>query len=452
MSEILIAVIAVAVLATGAFFLFWVKPRAEQRHREQRRVREEKEAEEDFDRFVESEQGDGPGNVLQTATRVRQEGLGSIVRESFEQLVGWAEEDESELRKLAGRDGRLAILFSDIEDSTVINEQVGDRAWLRILLGARPRRPRPGRARERPRRQVAGRRLHGRLLRAGAGGALRGRDRARDRRRVPAPAQGRTSRSGSGSTSARRSPRTTTSSAATSPSPPGSRARPTAARSSSPPTSPRLPRRSTKSPTASRARSSSRASRARTRSSRSSGSSEQLGSRPWIAVSPPSSPSAPRSRSSSASSSSPRVAAMRTTAETPAKRRRPASSARSRRSRSPEAPRPDDLVSEDIEAGDGKAAAKGDKLTVQYVGVDCDTGEEFDASWGNPEPFEFTLGAGEVIPGWDEGLEGMKEGGRRQLDDPARPRLRTRGPAARDRPERDPRLRDRPREGRLELT
>jgi adenylate cyclase len=131
-SEILIAVTAAAVLATVAIALLWVRPQIEQRRRERRRAEEEKQAEEDFDRFVESGKATVQG-MLQTATRVRQEGLGSIVRESFEQLVGWAKEDESELRRLAGRNGTLAILFSDIEDSTVINERVGDRAWLRIL-------------------------------------------------------------------------------------------------------------------------------------------------------------------------------------------------------------------------------------------------------------------------------------------------------------------------------
>jgi class 3 adenylate cyclase len=131
-SEILIALIAAAVLALVALLVFWVRPRVEQRRHEQRVAAEEKEAEEDFDRLVESSKATVQG-VLQTASRVRSEGLGSIMRESLDQLMGWAEEDESELRKLAGRDGRLAILFSDIEDSTVINERVGDRAWLRIL-------------------------------------------------------------------------------------------------------------------------------------------------------------------------------------------------------------------------------------------------------------------------------------------------------------------------------
>jgi peptidylprolyl isomerase len=56
---------------------------------------------------------------------------------------------------------------------------------------------------------------------------------------------------------------------------------------------------------------------------------------------------------------------------------------------------------------------------MQYVGVAFSTGEEFDASWDRGEPFEFTLGNGDVIAGWDEGIVGMKEGGRRKLTIPA---------------------------------
>ncbi len=54
-------------------------------------------------------------------------------------------------------------------------------------------------------------------------------------------------------------------------------------------------------------------------------------------------------------------------------------------------------------------------MTVQYVGVLYKDGKEFDSSWSRNEPFPLTLGAGEVIPGWDQGVEGMKEGGRREL-------------------------------------
>ncbi len=78
---------------------------------------------------------------------------------------------------------------------------------------------------------------------------------------------------------------------------------------------------------------------------------------------------------------------------------------------------PAELVVDDIVEGDGAEAKAGDEVTVQYVGVDFATGEEFDSSW-EAEPFVFELGAGQVIPGWDEGVAGMKEGGRRQLTIP----------------------------------
>jgi peptidylprolyl isomerase len=76
---------------------------------------------------------------------------------------------------------------------------------------------------------------------------------------------------------------------------------------------------------------------------------------------------------------------------------------------------PKKLVTDDLEEGTGPAAKAGDAVTVQYVGVNYESGKEFDASWDRGEPFTFTLGSGEVIPGWDEGIEGMKVGGRREL-------------------------------------
>ncbi len=76
---------------------------------------------------------------------------------------------------------------------------------------------------------------------------------------------------------------------------------------------------------------------------------------------------------------------------------------------------PEELVVEDLEDGEGAEAEPGDLLEVDYVGVLFDGGDEFDESFSQPEPFQFTLGQGEVIPGWDQGLEGMKAGGRRQL-------------------------------------
>jgi peptidylprolyl isomerase len=76
---------------------------------------------------------------------------------------------------------------------------------------------------------------------------------------------------------------------------------------------------------------------------------------------------------------------------------------------------PQQLETEDLEEGSGAEAKAGDKVTVQYVGVNYKNGKQFDSSWSRSEPFGFTLGGGEVIPGWDQGVEGMKVGGRRQL-------------------------------------
>ena len=76
---------------------------------------------------------------------------------------------------------------------------------------------------------------------------------------------------------------------------------------------------------------------------------------------------------------------------------------------------PKKLVVEDIEEGSGATAKSGDQVTVHYVGVNYENGAEFDSSWSRSEPFPFNLGAGEVIPGWDQGIAGMKVGGRREL-------------------------------------
>ena len=76
---------------------------------------------------------------------------------------------------------------------------------------------------------------------------------------------------------------------------------------------------------------------------------------------------------------------------------------------------PTELVINDVVEGDGAAAKAGDQLNVQYVGIDYATGEQFDASWDNGQPLPLQLGAGQVIKGWDEGIEGMKVGGRREL-------------------------------------
>lgn len=72
----------------------------------------------------------------------------------------------------------------------------------------------------------------------------------------------------------------------------------------------------------------------------------------------------------------------------------------------------------DIEVGDGQEAKAGDRVEVHYVGVSWSTGEQFDASWDRDQTFRFKLGAGQVIPGWDQGVAGMKVGGRRRLTIP----------------------------------
>jgi peptidylprolyl isomerase len=81
----------------------------------------------------------------------------------------------------------------------------------------------------------------------------------------------------------------------------------------------------------------------------------------------------------------------------------------------PEGPPPTELQVTDLVVGDGAEATAGQTVNVHYVGVAHSTGEEFDASYNRGEPFTFPLGAGRVIAGWDQGVAGMKVGGRRQL-------------------------------------
>ena len=86
----------------------------------------------------------------------------------------------------------------------------------------------------------------------------------------------------------------------------------------------------------------------------------------------------------------------------------------------PDSPPPDDLVVTDVSVGDGREATSGSTVTAHYVGVAHSTGEEFDASYNRGEPLSFRLGVGQVIAGWDQGIVGMKTGGRRQLVIPPR--------------------------------
>ena len=81
----------------------------------------------------------------------------------------------------------------------------------------------------------------------------------------------------------------------------------------------------------------------------------------------------------------------------------------------PDGPPPADLEIVDLVDGDGPEATSGSTVRVHYVGVAHSTGEEFDASYNRGAPLEFRLGVGQVIAGWDTGVQGMKVGGRRQL-------------------------------------
>jgi peptidylprolyl isomerase len=84
----------------------------------------------------------------------------------------------------------------------------------------------------------------------------------------------------------------------------------------------------------------------------------------------------------------------------------------------PDGPPPTELVVEDLTVGDGAEAVPGTTCTMQYVGHAWSTGTQFDASWDRGEPFTFGLGAGMVIAGWDQGVAGMRVGGRRRLTIP----------------------------------
>lgn len=84
----------------------------------------------------------------------------------------------------------------------------------------------------------------------------------------------------------------------------------------------------------------------------------------------------------------------------------------------PEGEGPTELEIVDEAVGDGAEASAGDRVIVHYVGVAWSTGAQFDASWDRDDPFDFALGAGQVIAGWDQGVAGMRVGGRRRLTIP----------------------------------
>jgi len=81
----------------------------------------------------------------------------------------------------------------------------------------------------------------------------------------------------------------------------------------------------------------------------------------------------------------------------------------------PDGPPPSDLEITDLTEGSGEEATAGNTVSVHYVGVAHSSGEEFDASYNRGAPLDFRLGVGQVISGWDQGVQGMKVGGRRKL-------------------------------------
>jgi peptidylprolyl isomerase len=81
----------------------------------------------------------------------------------------------------------------------------------------------------------------------------------------------------------------------------------------------------------------------------------------------------------------------------------------------PAGPAPTQLVVKDLKTGTGAEAKPGDQVSVQYIGVLYDNGSKFDSSYDHGQPFSFKLGGGQVIQGWDQGVAGMKVGGRREL-------------------------------------
>jgi peptidylprolyl isomerase len=125
------------------------------------------------------------------------------------------------------------------------------------------------------------------------------------------------------------------------------------------------------------------------------------------------------SSSASASTPAPTTAASTpaATAATPTATPTPASSSSAKKPtiHVPHGKPPTHLVIKDLKKGHGAEAKAGDNVTVQYVGVLYSNGKQFDASWDRGQPFSFPLGAGQVIPGWDKGVVGMRVGGRREL-------------------------------------
>ncbi|HEX2160409.1 MAG TPA: FKBP-type peptidyl-prolyl cis-trans isomerase [Thermoleophilaceae bacterium] len=101
--------------------------------------------------------------------------------------------------------------------------------------------------------------------------------------------------------------------------------------------------------------------------------------------------------------------------ESAAAEQEPASSGKEPKVRVPDGPPPKQLQTRDIKEGSGQAAKTGDNVSMNYVGVSYSTKKKFDSSYDRGQPIDVPLGQGQVIPGWDEGIVGMKVGGRREL-------------------------------------
>jgi peptidylprolyl isomerase len=121
--------------------------------------------------------------------------------------------------------------------------------------------------------------------------------------------------------------------------------------------------------------------------------------------------------SSSSSTSSPESTASTASGESTAPAKKPESATKKTKPKVtvPKGAPPKQLVVKELEEGTGAEAKAGNEVAVQYVGVNYKSGKEFDSSWSRHEPFVFELGTGHVIPGWEQGIEGMKVGGRREL-------------------------------------
>jgi adenylate cyclase len=127
---VLLVVVAVVALLVAAGI--WLRRKSEQRAEEERRWEEARQAERELEQTLEAGKR-AVRAVVGTAARVRDQGLRGVFLDSIESLAGWAEDERPDLRRMAARDGTVTIVFSDIEDSTAINEELGDKAWVRVL-------------------------------------------------------------------------------------------------------------------------------------------------------------------------------------------------------------------------------------------------------------------------------------------------------------------------------